>query len=76
MPVSLPSRQRRTTFCPAAEAGRIATDVTKPLFEFPVQAEASVQWVPVDVRERAVVRPHDEGAARGADVLERRRRRC
>jgi hypothetical protein len=38
MPVSLPSLQRSTTFCPAAEAGRIATDVTKPLFELPVQA--------------------------------------
>ena len=34
MPVSLPSLQRSTTFCPAAEAGRIATHVTKPLFEF------------------------------------------
>ena len=38
MPVSLPRRQRRTTFCPAAEGGRITTDVMKPLFELPVQA--------------------------------------
>ena len=35
---SLPIRQRKTTFCPAAAGGRIATVVMKPLFEFPVQA--------------------------------------
>jgi hypothetical protein len=38
MPVSLPMRQRSTRFCPAAEAGRIALVVMKPLFELPVQA--------------------------------------
>jgi hypothetical protein len=38
MPVSVPERQRSTTFWPAAEAGRIATVVMKPLFELPVQA--------------------------------------
>jgi hypothetical protein len=35
---SLPSRQRRTTLCPAADAGRITVVVMKPLFELPVQA--------------------------------------
>ena len=38
MPVSVPRRQRSTTFCPAADGGRIATVVMKPLFELPVQA--------------------------------------
>jgi hypothetical protein len=47
MPVSLPSRQRSTTFCPAAEAGRIATVVTKPLFEFPVQARRPCSGLPL-----------------------------
>ena len=49
MPVSLPSRQRSTTFCPAAEAGRIATDVTKPLFELPVQARRPESGFPSPV---------------------------
>ena len=38
MPVSLPMRQRSTTFWPAADAGRIKLVVMKPLFELPVQA--------------------------------------
>ncbi len=38
MPLSVPSRQRSTTFCPAADGGRIATVVMKPLLELPVQA--------------------------------------
>jgi N-acetylneuraminic acid mutarotase len=45
--VSLPSRQRSTTFCPAAEGGRIATVVMKPLFELPVQARRPCSGLPL-----------------------------
>jgi hypothetical protein len=38
MALSVPSLQRSTTLCPAAEAGRSTTEVMKPLFELPVQA--------------------------------------
>ena len=38
MASSVPRRQRRTTFCPAADGGRLTLDVMKPLFELPVQA--------------------------------------
>ena len=38
MPVSVPSRQRSTMFCPAAAGGRFRTVVMKPLFELPFQA--------------------------------------
>ena len=47
MPVSLPSRQRSTTFCPAADAGKIATVVMKPLFELPVQARRPCSGLPL-----------------------------
>jgi hypothetical protein len=47
MPVSLPSRQRSTTFCPAADGGRITTVVMKPLFELPVQARRPCSGLPL-----------------------------
>jgi hypothetical protein len=47
MLVSLPIRQRSTTFCPAADGGKIATVVMKPLFEFPVQASRPWSGLPL-----------------------------
>ena len=47
MPVSVPERQRSTTSCPAADGGRIATVVMKPLFEFPVQARRPWSGLPL-----------------------------
>ena len=47
MLVSLPMRQRSTTFCPAADGGRTATVVMKPLFELPVHASRPCSGLPL-----------------------------